>query len=155
MTIISDHVLNTAEATLQQLERRRPARTRPLPSALDDRVIAQDEPRSDYERWLRTRVVCSFCREDYKPDELFARINLPGSQLGKIICASCISEIGFTGCEWFIQSRTFASHVINIFGTDEPPEDWDYLKPRWREVAAALEEGPEIWVPTPRATSPE
>lgn len=148
MSIVADHVLETADAALDRLARVQAETTRALPGPFDDRVVDDEPPRNNHERWLRERVVCSFCREDHKHDEpLWVRINIPGRFTGRIICATCISDIGFTGCEWYGHSAKFASHVINVFGRDTPPEDWDYRAPGWRQVAEALERGPEAYVP--------
>jgi hypothetical protein len=148
VTIVADHVLETADAALSGLIREQEVEKRALPAPFDERVLDQEPPRSDHERWLRERAVCSFCREDYKPTEpLWVRVQVPGRFAGRIICATCISAIGFTGCEWYVHSRAFASHVINVFGTHTPPDDWEYLPPGWRDVADALEHGPEVYVP--------
>jgi hypothetical protein len=145
---IVDLVLETADAALVGLLCERESDCRSLPAAFDGRVVDQAPPRTEYERWLRERVVCGFCREDYEEREpLWVTINLPGRFAGRKICASCISAVGFTGCEWFVHSRTFASHVINVFGVDVPPEDWEYLSPSWRDVALAFEKGPKTYAP--------
>ena len=74
-------------------------------------------------------------------------IAFPPTRAGKVICASCISSVGFTGCEYFVHSRSFASYVVNVFGTDQPPDDWEYDPPGWRDVARAFAEGPQTYVP--------
>jgi hypothetical protein len=151
VSIVADHVLEAADAALDRLAREQAELPRSLPHPFDERVLEDEPPRTDHERWLRERVVCNFCREDYKRSEpLWVRVNLPGRFAGRIICATCISEIGFTGCEWYVHSAKFASHVINVFGRDTPPEDWEYCAPGWQQVAEALERGPEIYTPLRR-----
>jgi len=152
VTIVSEHVIETADSALAWLATRRNYPS--LPAAFDERVREEKEPRTDHERWLRQAVVCNYCRQDYHPREpLFARISLHCSHTGQVICANCISDIGFTGCEWYEHSRTFASHVVNVFGVNEPPEYWEYLPPDWREVANAFERDHEVWTPTRRVAS--
>lgn len=154
MTIASDSVLNAADAALSAYWRELSKESRRLPPPLDESVVGRAWPRSDHERWLRERVVCSFCREDYKRSEpLWVRIGIACSHAGQIICADCISDIGFTACEWYLHSKSFASYVVNVFGTDEPPEDWEYLTPGWRQIADALRCGPEVYVPVLRHRS--
>lgn len=151
MSIVADHVLETADAALDRLAREQTGAQRTLPQPFDERVLGREPPRTEHEHWLHERVVCNFCREDYRRREpLWVRINLPGRFAGRIICAKCVSEVGFTGCEWSVHSANFASHVINIFGRDIPPEEWEHRAPGWRQVADALENGPEVYTPTPR-----
>ena len=68
------------------------ASSRPKPTALSPPrtprrgVLDEDAPRSDHERWLGERIVCSFCGEDYKPTgPLWRRVALPGAHTGKVM----------------------------------------------------------------------
>lgn len=116
-----------------------------LPEPVDERLLAR-EPRTEHERWVQQRVVCDFCRDDYKPNEpLWVKVGIPCSYVGKIICAACVGEIGFTGCHWHQSSRTFGSYIVSIFGRDEPPDDWGYERPSWPDVLAALRYGSDAY----------
>lgn len=147
--IAAEHVLDMAEAALDGYVREQVDAYGI--SAPFSELVDEEPPLTEYERWLSERVVCDFCPEDYKPSEpLWVRVNFPGRYTGKIICASCISAIGFTGCEWFIPSANFASYVVNVFGQSTPPDDWKYAPPGFREVAEAFKHGPQVYVPVPR-----
>jgi hypothetical protein len=152
VTIVSEHLIQTADAALVGLERRQANRV-PLPLPFGERVSDRPPPRTDFERWLQERVLCTFCRRDFKEEQPdWRRISFPESHRGQIICAYCISDCGFTGCELYCESASYCSHVVNVFGLDEPPEDWQYLVPGWVQVADAFAHGPETYIPIIRAS---
>jgi hypothetical protein len=81
-------------------------------------------------------IVCGQCFDDYDPrEELCVRVAVEGHPLFRQnICAKCVADLGITGCH-FVSGR---GYVYDRLGADEPPSDWTFPRPTWREQLEAL-----------------
>jgi hypothetical protein len=86
--------------------------------------------------------VCDLCHEDYYDlEHACIRALHPAEWAGLTVCRDCVEAHGFTGCT-FVLGR---GYELDLFGTHEPPEAWDYEAPAWAELRTGLVCSPTSW----------